>query len=143
MALVAVPAVSKVLLVTFVPSFVTGSTVRRLRGTFHIEGGVGAIFFGAVGSYVANDTAVAAGIASLADPVTDVGDDVWFWYQSFGGNAGLSGSAGAQAAQTVPIDNKAMRRVASGTSVVFVVANASAAAMSCAISVRLLGSESS
>jgi len=145
---VAVPALTKVLLTTFTPDFTSGETVRRMRGTFLVTAGTSAIaFHGAVGSFVANDTAVAAGVASLLDPVTDAADDAWFWYNSFHGGplgAGEPGSAGRNAAQVYEFDSKGMRRIDPGFTAVFVVANASAAsAFNISLSVRLLGSESS
>jgi len=142
---VAVPALTKVLLALFLPSFPSGETMRRFRGTFYVFGTSVANFHGAVGSFVANDTAIAAGVASLLDPVTDVASDAWFWYQSFhgGGNAD-PGSAGADSSQVYTIDSKAMRRVDRGYQVAVVVANAAAAtAFSVAYSARLLGSEAS
>ena len=140
-----VPALSKVLLAVSVPTFTSGETIRRMRGTVYVFGTSVANFHGAIGAFVANDTAIVAGVASLLDPVTDVEDDAWFWYQSFhgGGNAD-PGSAGADSSQVMEIDSKAMRRVVSGFSVVFVVANSSATtAFAVALSVRVLGSEAS
>ena len=145
MAPVAVPAGTKVMLAVGVPSFVSGETVRRVRGSFYVFGTEVGNFHGAVGAFVANDTAIAAGVASLLDPVTDVGDDAWFWYQSFhGGGTTEPGSAGRDSGQVIQIDSKAMRRVDTGFSQVFVVANASATIdFSVAISARILGSEAS
>jgi len=140
--LIAVPALTKVLVTTAVPSFVSGETIRRIRGTLLVNGT--AFFHGAIGAYVANDRAVLAGVASLLDPVTEVGDDAWFWYQSFHGSGAGSGSAGSLGSQVLTIDSKAMRRVSTGYQVVFVVGNASATlAFNIALSLRLLGSEAS
>ena len=142
-----VPAVTKVLLATAVPDFTSGETIRRLRGTFLVKGAEAFFYHGALGAFIANDTAVAAGVASLLDPVTDVGDDAWLWYQSFHGGpatAGEPGSAGQSGAQVYSIDSKAMRRMQPGFTLVFVVANSSASVdFSVALSVRALGSESS
>jgi len=144
-----VPAVTKVLLTTSIPDFPSGETVRRMRGTVFVQAvEAGFTFHGAVGAFVANNTAVVAGVASLLDPVTDVQDDTWLWYQSFHGGAGATagepGSAGANAGQVYAIDSKGMRRVEQGFTLVFVVANASATQdFNIALSVRLLSSESS
>ncbi len=142
----AVPASTKVLISTFIPVFAGGETMRRLRGTFYVVATSAFVYHGAVGAFVANDTAVAAGVASLLDPVTDASDDAWFWYQSFHGSgnvAGEPGSAGGGAAQVYMIDSKAMRRVDAGYSVAIVVANGSAvSSFNIAFSARLLGSES-
>ncbi len=143
----AVPAATKVLLATAVPAFTSGETIRRLRGTFIVLATEIFTFHGAIGAFIANDTAVAAGVASLLDPVTDVEDDAWLWYQSFHGSeiaTSQPGSAGAGAAQVYEVDSKAMRRMQPGFTLVFVVANSTALIdFSIALSVRALGSESS
>lgn len=145
--MVSVPAVTKVLLATFIPAFPTGETIRRLRGTFMVRAlEVGFTFHGAIGAFIANDTAVSAGVASLLDPVTDVQDDAWLWYQSFhgaGAATGEPGSAGSNAAQVYTIDSKAMRKMEVGFTTVVVVANASGSEdFQIALSMRALGSES-
>ena len=144
--LTTVPAVTKVLIQTFIPGFTSGETIRRLRGTFYVRAAeVGFSIHGAIGCFIANDTAVAAGVASLLDPVTDANDDAWLWYHSFhGGGSVGSGSAGDAAGQVYTIDSKGMRRMQPGFTLAFVVANASATQdFQFAISVRALGSESS
>ena len=145
--LVAVPGGTKVLLATAVPEFISGETIRRMRGTFMTVSATALIYHGAIGAFIANDTAVAAGVASLLDPVMDVADDAWLWYHSFHGGsfaAGEPGLAGDSASQVVEIDSKAMRRMDNGYSLVFVVANGTPAnAFNIALSVRVLGSEAS
>jgi len=144
-ALTLVPAATKVLLLTLAPTAGRGETVRRIRGTVYTKAGEAASYHGAIGAFVANSRAVTAGVASLLDPVTDVGDDAWFWYQSFhGGGTATPGSAGDQGGQVWEIDSKAMRRVDDGFEIVFVVANATAATdFSVALSLRALSSEAS
>ena len=144
-ALTAVPAATKVLLAVLVLVFVSGETIRRMRGTFYTKASEVSSYHGAIGAFVANDTAIAAGVASLLDPVTDVADDAWMWYQSFhGGGTATPGSAGDQAGQVWEVDSKAMRRVETGYSLVIVVANSTSAVdFSCALSFRALGSEAS
>ena len=142
-----VPALSKILMAFATPEFPSGETIRRIRGTLFVRSATSATFHGAIGAFIANDTAIAAGVASLLDPVTNVADDAWLWYQSFHGsnsNAGEPGGAGARASQVYPIDSKAMRRMDIGFAVVFVVANASVAnSFEVALSLRVLGSEAS
>ena len=135
---------TKILLASFTPDFVSGETVRRIRGSLLVQGaGVGA-YHGAIGAYVANNVAVAAGVASLLDPVTNVADDAWMWYRSFSGDSGAAGSAGADGSQLLEIDSKAMRRVETGYALVFVVANGHVSlSFNVALSLRLLGSEAS
>jgi len=143
--LTTVPAATKILMAVLVPEFVSGETIRRIRGTFFVNAVEASSFHGAIGAFVANDTAIGVGVASLLDPVTDVSDDAWMWYSSFhgGGNA-ADGSAGSQSGQVYHIDSKAMRRIETGFSLVFIVANATAASdFNVALSFRALGSEAS
>ena len=143
--LTAVPALTKVLLTTATPEFVSGETIRRIRGTFYTKAAELASYHGAIGAFVANNTAVAAGVASLLDPVSDVEDDAWMWYESFhGGGTASAGSAGDNAGQVRIIDSKAMRRVDDGYTLVFVVANSTTMVdFNIALSLRALGSEAS
>jgi len=136
---------TKILVAVAIPDFPSGETMRRMRGTLYVFGSVVGNFHGAAGAFVANDTAISVGAAALLDPVTDVQDDAWFWYQSFhGGGTGNPGSAGRDSGQVMTIDSKAMRRVDRGYSVAFMLANASATdAFFFALSVRLLGSQAS
>jgi len=119
-----VPGLTKIFLVSIAPEFVSGETIRRIRGTMLVNANVSGTYHGAVGAYVANDNAVTAGVASMLDPVTNVGDDAWMFYRSFAGNGAGDGSAGAFGAQLLDIDSRAMRRVETGYQLVFVVANA-------------------
>ena len=143
--LVPVAASTKVLVAALSPEFVSGETIRRMRGTLAVTATSAFFFHGAIGAFVANDAALTAGVGSLLDPVTDVAEDAWFWYQSFHGGAFTAeGSAGSGSAQVMAIDSKAMRRVEMGYSVAFVVANGSAVStFSIALSLRVLGSEAS
>jgi len=75
--------------------------------------------------------------------VTDVEDDAWLWYQSFhGAGSSLGGGAGPGGiTQVIEIDSKAMRRIETGYTLAFVVANSSATqSFSIALAVRLLSS---
>ena len=143
-AFVTVPALTKVLIQSFGPEFVSGETVRRMRGTVVVKAPGTGGYHGAIGCYVASNLALAAGVGSLLDPVTNVDDDVWMWYQSFAGHGAGSGSAGANGAQLLEIDSKSMRRVSTGMQLVFVTANSNVGlSYEIAFSVRLLGSEAS
>jgi len=135
-----VPAFSKVLLATFVPNVISGVTIRRLRGSFSIisdQSAASETQNGAIGACVVGDLAVAAGVASIKDPVTDVEDDTWLWYQSFN----LKNEVGEFGRMQFEIDSKAMRKVEIGNSLVFVVGNAQLAfGFQVALSVRVLSS---
>jgi len=84
---VVLPAASKVLLETVVLSNPgINETVRRTRGGVFVSSDQGAaveLQTGAFGAIIVSDTAVAAGVASLPDPVTDASDDGWFVWVPF------------------------------------------------------------
>ena len=139
---------TKVLLATFVPApgEEAGVTVRRVRGLLSIVSDQAAAVesqFGVMGFGVFNDTAIAAGVASLPDPVTDVQDDIWFVYVPFLQETDQSAQVGSYAAP-YPFDSKAMRKVPQGYSVGVVLANAHATqSLKFAVNIRLLSSETS
>ena len=127
----AVPANSKVLLATFTPSVAFTLTVRRIRMSVLYssdQNSASEASLGAVAAGVFEDTAIAVGIGSLPDPITDVADDFWLMFQglhtriSFVTGGGLVEPAG----MVVEIDSKAMRKLPTGKSLAFIVGNASA-----------------
>ena len=129
---VTIPAASKVLLATF-----TLSTALLDETILRVVGGVGVGSdqtaanenqIGAIGMCLATETAVAAGIASLPDPVTDIADDIWFFYQGWGTHFTQFSAIATQANtfQYHAFDSKAKRIIQKGMSVVLVGANASA-----------------
>jgi len=142
---VIVPVGTKVILTTLVPEFVSGDTVRRMRGTISVGGLTSGLFAGAIGAFVANDTAVAIGATALLDPVSNAEDDAWMWYQSVSGNSAGDGNAGAFGTHIYEIDNKAMRRVETGYQIVFMAANSLVGGVTLVVllSLRVLGSEAS
>ena len=127
-----VPAASKLLIATFVldnPGI--DETVLRVVGGVAVSSDQAAATenqIGAIGMCIVTDTAVAAGVGSLPDPVTDIADDIWFWYQSFGQRFLFSDATGVQsnAMTWYSFDNKAKRILSSGQSIVVIAANASA-----------------
>ncbi len=121
------PAANKLLLVGFVPT-AAEMTIHRIRGLLIISADVTTSEnqVGAIGAIIATDTAVAAGVASLPDPLTDINDDGWLMYQAFGMRSGDPSGTGNQTSLQVPFDSKAMRKIQSGHQVVFVIANAHA-----------------
>ncbi len=126
-ASVLVPAASKVLVATFTlanPGI--GETVRRTRGRIHARSDQAAAHeehLGGFGMIVVTDIAVAAGIASIPDPVSEGNDDGWFVFEHIVAS-GSENTLGQFV--SVPFDSKAMRRVEEGYQVAVVVANASA-----------------
>ncbi len=130
---VTVPASTALLLASFTPSPSFMETVRRTHISllFSSDQNVASEnVVGAIGAGVFTDHAIAIGAASLPDPVTDVGDDIWFMFQGL--HSRFSFSAGGGIAETAgslyEIDSKAMRKVPNGKSVAIIIANASATA---------------
>jgi len=80
--------------------------------------------FGALGMLVANDIAVASGVAGLPNPVTDAPSDLWFLYQSFAASG--ANSAAYNGSMFLQFDSRAQRKVEEGSTVAVLLANASA-----------------
>ena len=131
-AITAVPAASKALVAVFtLDNQGIDETILRVVGGVHVISDQVASSedqFGAIGMMLATDTAVATGITALPDPVTDVSDDYWFFYQSFAQRFILLSSVGfeADAGRWYPFDSKAKRILESGHQVVLIAANANA-----------------
>jgi len=82
--------------------------------------------FGAVGMIVVNDLAIAAGVASIPGPGTDLDDDGWFVWEPFqlvgeAKDGGADGSAQEWAGWS--FDSKAMRRIEEGFGIAIVCEN--------------------
>ena len=125
----ALAASSKVALATFTPAL-DGVTVVRTRMTVMWSSDQRAVTEtpqGAIGAAVMDNTAIAAGVASLSDPVTDIDDDIWFVFQGLVSLVGVNSAIGFQepALSQYEIDSKAMRKVPAGKSMVVIAANAS------------------
>ncbi len=94
---------------------------------------------GALGAGTFTNIAIAAGVASLPDPITEIDDDVWFLFQGlasgfeFGDATGFSSPAGVG----FEIDSKAMRKLPDGRSIGFIAANLGAAAFRLSLVIRL------
>ena len=83
---------------------------------------------GAIGMCVVTDAATAIGITALPDPVTDVEDDVWFFYQGFANRMVVSDVTGINfnASTWYSFDSKAKRIVSTGQNIAIVAGNAHA-----------------
>ncbi len=109
---------TKVLLASFVPSSpVSHVTPIRIVGAVHYDTAAAAIGVFAIGAGVFSDTAVAAGVASLPDPLTDAEDDIWMFFKAMpypaaGNNSGL-----------LTFDGRAARKVEPGMQLAFILAN--------------------
>ncbi len=131
-ARVAVPANSKVLLISTLGALSTPITVIRTRGFFSVNTDQVAASedqIGAFGIAVVNARARAAGVASIPGPFTDAIWDGWFVYQSFGQQFTFLTAAGFDPLSAVryEIDSKAMRKVeGSDEDIVMVIENAHA-----------------
>jgi len=103
-------------------------TVVRTRGMFLIQTDQIAAdeeqLLG-LGFGVFSDTAVAAGVGSLPDPISNESDDLWFVHQ-FGIASAWAGNANGNARGLVyHFDSKAMRKVEEGSDIAVVIANGS------------------
>ncbi len=141
-----VPANNKLLLASFLPQDDLEVTVRRIRGRLMVGSDQVAASedqLGALGAGIFSATAITAGVASLPDPVTDVGSDVWQLYVHIGQNVQFLTAAGIRPdfLWAYEFDSKAMRRIPEGYGIAFVVANASAThGMRVSMGMRLLSS---
>ena len=107
-------------------------TVVRCRGSMWMRSDQIAASespFGAVGMAVVTDQAVAAGVASVPTPISDKDSDSWIMHQYFA-NGLLFGDATGFASPSftrVDFDSKAMRKIPEGSTLSWMVENASAA----------------
>ena len=101
----------------------------RIRGGLllsnDVVGGPESII-GAVGSIIATNTAVAVGVSSLPDPLTDIADEGWVMYQAFGARGSDPQGVGLINGLWVPFDSRGMRKLREGETLVTVIANAHA-----------------
>ena len=90
---IVIPAASKVLFATFVPSNPNiDETILRTIGLFTVTSDQSAVDetqIGSVGLIVVTDLAIAAGAGSIPGPSSDSNDDGWFAHQFFAMTAGL------------------------------------------------------
>ena len=110
----------------------------RQRGSFLIfdQGGANTDGIVALGLIVVTAKALAAGLASLPDPIGDAGSD-WLWhtYLGFAVNAATSVQDMGTQVREVQVDGKAMRKIDRNMAIVLV----GAASFSVAPSIRVLG----
>ena len=130
-AQVNIPAASKVLLGSFVPSAVgIDETVLRTVGFVSVASDTVANeeLTGAFGMIRVTDVALAVGIGSIPSPVTNIEDD-WFIYQGWSFEVAVHSTIGVNAdwAHMMPFDSKAKRVLeGSGQAFAVVVENAHA-----------------
>jgi len=118
-----VAPLTKILVASFPLSGDEGETLRRTRGVFAVVSDVITPLedqVGSLGMGVFSNAAIAAGVASLPDPVTDIGDDIWALYLPVAQRVGSSFTNFAG-----EFDSKAMRKVVPGYSLGVIIANAS------------------
>ncbi len=128
---VAVAANNKVLLQSVLNTGDEDLTLRRVRGLLTVQTdqvAASELMVGAFGIGVFTATALAAGIASLPDPVTDVTSDLWATYVHVGQQLIVGTNVGLEPhwATQYEFDSKAMRKIAVGYGLGFIIANASA-----------------
>ena len=144
-AVVAVAANSKVLLATFtLDNDGIDETVLRVVGGLTIASDQSASSesqLGALGMLIVTDQVAGIGVASMPDPVTDVGDDYWFFYQGFAQSIVALSAIGfdPRASTYYPFDSKAKRIVSSGQTIAVIAANAHAThTFTIAVNLRIL-----
>ena len=91
-------------------------TLVRTRGLVQIlltsVAAAGDGFFGAVGIGIATTSAIAAGVASVPTPLTELSWDGWIWHHFFSVHAGITAAVESESTTvTIPIDSKAMRKL--------------------------------
>ena len=125
-----VAAGSKVLLTTVVLSNPgIDETILRTVGNISIQSdqlAAGEQQLGAFGLIVVTDLAIAAGVASIPDPVTDAADDGWFVYVPFAQSFAFASAVGfdSKCDRLYSFDSKAKRKFEEGQTIAVVVANA-------------------
>ena len=109
---------NKVILGSFFPTIgASHETVVRIVGGLRVEDATGNGGLFAVGAAVFASNAVAAGVASLPDPITDGGDDLWTFHQV------VPYSPTKNTVWVYSFDSRAMRKVEDGQELVFIAAN--------------------
>ncbi len=78
-----------------------------------------------LGMAVVSDQAIAAGAASLPDPVGDEASDLWFVYKSVASGVVAGAANGNIRGHMVEFDSKAMRKVPEGADIAVMVGNES------------------
>ncbi len=127
------PADSKVILGSFVPlaGFAHETAVRVVGSWAANPTAIGCV---AIGLCVVTDRAFTAGIASMPDPITDIGDDIWMFIDALAVPA-------AVASEQRRFDSRAMRRVEEGNRLVLIAAQTSAAVTDFAVYMRVLSKQ--
>ena len=82
---------------------------------------------GAVGAAVVSDQAATVGVTAVPTPITDKDSDMWFLHQYFASSFTFVTAAGfSEQLKRYDFDSKAMRKVPEGTTISWMVENASA-----------------
>jgi len=139
-----VPAASKVLLGSFAPTVSGDITAIRSVGyiTISSDNDTGdELQLGAFGMIKVTDTALGIGVTAVPGPVTDIADDGWLLYQSFGFEMFTHTTVGQEPGfgHMIQFDSKGKRIVSDGQSLAIMVENAHAShGFDITFSIRLL-----
>ncbi len=143
-----VPAASTLLLAavadsTLAASGITPATLIRTRGMYSIksdQNAAGEVQIGAIGLAVVDERARAAGVGSLATPITNMISDEWYYINGFAYEVSLNSAVGfdSNSAHMVEVDSRAMRKIDDGQAMVVVVENAGATGFDIAIYLRTM-----
>jgi len=112
---------TKVILGSFVLSTQFDETVLRTRGGFMVHALLTTppnLAIAAVGMIVVSEDAFAAGIGSVPGPITDIGNDEWFFWQPLANTFDAAGGLGG--GTWYEFDQKGKRIVREGNRIVLV-----------------------
>ena len=112
-------------------------TVVRARGFWHIQSDQSAaaeLQSASVGMAIVSDQAVAIGVSAVPTPITDMGSDAWFMYETLMSSTGAGDTDQIKGIGST-FDSRAMRKVEDGFQLV-VVGEADAAALSDGLDLR-------
>jgi len=105
---------------------VEGLTLIRTRGfcelVLRTASAAGEGYTGAIGICNVTDEAFAIGITAIPIPITNMGDDIWYYHRFFSVHAGSGAvDVNARYEQHFEVDSKAMRKTPVGITTVAVI----------------------
>ena len=130
---VSLAATTAMVVDTLVPA-VERQTIVRIRGLLSVKSdqtGGDEDAVGAFGIAVVEEPAATVGITALPTPTSDIGSDAWMYWTPFTYSVEFADATGFQvnAAQSLVVDSKAMRKVENNQRLVSVIQNISAVGM--------------
>ncbi len=115
-ALTSIPLATKVILGSFVSATQFDETILRTRGSLLFVGAANAQSIMAIGMIVVSEDAFATGIGAIPGPVSDIGNDGWFYWQALVQGADAVSHPGG----IFNVDNKGKRIVREGSRIAII-----------------------